>query len=104
MNVELLHEPGAVGFGGLDGDEQERGNIASGLALGDQLQDLTFTKREGIRLATERKSLYNRQPAGTFRRSLSKGLICLRWFFLICLTAITRNIPRLWGSEGAPPP
>ena len=26
-----------------------RGNIASGFALGDQLQDLTFTKREGIR-------------------------------------------------------
>ena len=39
-----------MGFGGLDADEEKRGDIPGGFAFGDELQDLAFAEREGIGL------------------------------------------------------
>lgn len=42
VEVEALHEIGAVRLDRLDADVQHRGDLLGAAALGDQLQDLAF--------------------------------------------------------------
>ena len=53
MNVELLHDPRAVGLGGLDADPQEVRDLLRGLPLGDELEDLELpgAQRVGRKIA-----------------------------------------------------
>src|SRR5688572_20765982 len=48
VNVELLHQMGSMGFGGLQADPQAGGHLLGPLALGNQLQDFTLPGRQRI--------------------------------------------------------
>ena len=45
VDVELLHDAIAVRLGSLEGNAEQLGDRLRGLALGDQLQDLAFARR-----------------------------------------------------------
>ena len=42
VNIQLFHDPGAMGLGGLDAHPQNGSDFLGGLALGNELQDLPF--------------------------------------------------------------
>jgi hypothetical protein len=50
VDVEPLHDLRAVGLDGLDADRQAFGDIACGIAFGDELQDLALARGECARL------------------------------------------------------
>jgi hypothetical protein len=46
VQIKFEHDVGAMGFGGVDGDAEERGDFFIGLTLGEELEDLAFTRSE----------------------------------------------------------
>src|ERR1700676_1355461 len=48
VNIQLLHEPGAMRFGGFYADAKQGGYIFGGFAFGDQLEDLPLAQRQRI--------------------------------------------------------
>ena len=48
VEVELLHEVGAVGFDGFDGDDELLGDLAVGEAVGDEGEDFAFAFGEAV--------------------------------------------------------
>ena len=46
MEVELEHDIGAMGFGGVYGDAEEGGDFFVGFAFGEELQDFAFAGSE----------------------------------------------------------
>ena len=50
VEIQLLHDPCAVGVGGLPADPQQGGDVLAGLPFGDELQNLSFAGRERVGL------------------------------------------------------
>ena len=48
VEVEFLHEVGAVGFDGFDGDDELFGDLAVGEAVGDEGEDFAFAFGEAV--------------------------------------------------------
>ena len=48
MDIELLHQPRAMGFGRLNADVEDRGELLGRFLFTDQLQYLSFTDRQPI--------------------------------------------------------
>src|SRR5262245_46453226 len=46
VDRQLAHDVLPVGFGGLEADGERGGDLAGGLALGDELQHLALARRE----------------------------------------------------------
>src|SRR3990172_11846114 len=48
VHVQLLHEAGPVHLDGVDADDKLLGDLAVGVALGDELQDLPLPRAEAV--------------------------------------------------------
>ncbi len=46
VEIELKHDVGAMGFGGVDADSEEVGDVLVAFAFGEELKDLAFTRSE----------------------------------------------------------
>jgi len=51
-------------FGGFDADEEERRDIACGLAFGDELENLAFAKRENVILLVDAGTIGGKYGSG----------------------------------------
>jgi len=48
VEIEFEHDVGAVGFGSVDADSEEIGNVLVAFAFGEQLKNFAFARREAM--------------------------------------------------------